>query len=191
MNRSTALLTVLLAFAIFAIPTSAAPPNPYPIPVEVVNQESEPVVVRHVNNEACERKMIHSRVYERLVPGINLIEICNKFDPDSYHIVTVMASVNLVVNAADRIVQCLIGYINQGTFEMLFALPAVAMNRAQAPTDEMSWTGTLMVNARWPPDMHGCHLMVVFEPNSPDPTRQAMVECTLSGYYVDSACPNP
>ena len=45
MKRSITLLTVLLAFAIFVMPTHAKPPAPYVMEVEVVNDASNPVPI--------------------------------------------------------------------------------------------------------------------------------------------------
>ena len=194
MIRSTALLTVLLAFAIFAIPTSAAPPNPYALPVLVVNQASDPVKVRDVSADECKREMFFNRIKVPMLAGANYFEILNDLRCNDHTLVIETISVKACCLAADRIVQCSVGTKPLGNdYKMAIAIPVVAMNRAPTPEAEMVWMDTTVINVVWPfTDEHDVTVLeVVFEPDASFNHSTAHVECTVFGYLVDSACPTP
>lgn len=192
MNRSTALLTVLLAFAIFAIPTSAAPPEPYVMPVKVVNQD--PVKVRDVSVEVCEKKIILRQKNQQLHSGINHIDLFKGREFVNKYLVIETASVIVDIPATSRVTLCALGTsLEDEGWELLFALPIIKLNYDNRPRQRCTFEGTRMVR-----------VVVVFEPNDrrdinlkieleDDETsyNEAEVEVCVSGYIVDSACPTP
>lgn len=196
MNRSTALLTVLLAFAIFAIPTSAAPPTQYVMQVEVVNPPRNPVKVCDVSDEVCKKRLFVKRIKETLHSGINCFEIYNGRDLINKTLVFETFSVHAHTYDAGRITQCAIG-TNHSNAEyadsaFLVALPIHPMNQISASDEKVVWAGTSHLRLVWPyTDEHNFHVYIGLEPPAFINNHPAVVEITVSGYVVDSACPNP
>ena len=187
MKRSSALLTVLLAFAICAKPTHAEPPQPPELQVRVVNTQTDPVIGCMTIPGSCNSEIALIQKRAKIQQNsINYIEIMSSLELQDRILQIKTVSISTTIDADSVVTECSLVTRTEKGEKFLFAIPISQISRDTAPNDKtLSGTISTDVNLN---NVGGLEVKIGVRGISP---QHGTLEVTLSGSLSNKIDTNP